>query len=306
MEDGLKGLFDFSRRQQIGLLFFLLIVVSCLLLIRFHAYFMPLPESSVSPLDSAWLAHMDSLVVEKESFSYESSEFTEKKTLADPFIFNPNEVSLADLQVLGFSLKQAESIDRYRSKGGKFRSPEDFKKMFVVNEFMYARLEHFLSFPENQSDDKYAYSEKKDWPKKEEKSNRIYALNTVDSIGLEGLPGIGPIYAQRIIKYRERLGGYTSIEQLNEVYGLDKNPETVSLISPFLTVDGIPLTKINVNTATWAELVRHPYINKNIANSIIAIRLQHGPYKEVNDVSMSHLISPMVFLQIAPYLKVSD
>jgi DNA uptake protein ComE-like DNA-binding protein len=313
MEGPLKGMFEFSKRQQLGLLFFLSIIVSCLLVIQFHERLMPVPEGEISALDPAWLAYMDSLeVVQEESRNTFSDDGLAKKPLPEPFPFDPNAISLADFQALGFSLKQAESIDKFRSKGGQFRKVEDFKKMYVVDDFMYERLLPFIQIPEHPSSsfakdswDKKVY-EKSDYQDFDKKEVEVLSLNLADSASLEGLPHIGPVYAQRILKYREKLGGFTSLTQLNEVYGFDKEPELIGRISPFLIIEGGALRKINVNKATWGEMMRHPYMTKPIANSIIAIREQHGPYKTVQDVSKSHLISEEVFLKLAPYLSVGN
>ena len=314
MKGPLKGMLEFSKRQQVGLLFFLVIIVSCLLVIQFHERFMPVPEGEISALDPAWLAHMDSLdVVQEESRNAFSEDGSAKKNLPEPFPFDPNIITLDDFQALGFSLKQAESIDKYRSKGGQFRKVEDFKKMYVVDDFMFERLLPFILIPERPSSAFAKDSwEKKDYdksdyqPYEEKEVAAALSLNLADSASLEGLPYIGPIYAQRILKYRERLGGFTSMSQLNEVYGFDKEPDLFVRISPFLNIEGGSIGRINVNKATWGEMLKHPYITKPIANSIIAIREQHGPYKSVQEVSKSHLISEEVFLKLAPYLSVGN
>lgn len=313
MDGPLKGMFEFSKRQQLGLLFFLTVILASLLVIRFHAVFMPVPAAEISPLDSAWLVSMDSMDQADVEFQYDSKDDNRtKKILPEPFPFDPNVISIPDLEKLGFSRKQAESIDRYRSKGGTFRKVEDFKKMYVVDDFMYERLLPFLQIPEktNYADSKKPWEdnayEKKEWDKPEKAVLSVLLLNEADSTSLEALPGIGPVYAQRIIKYRDQLGGYISLDQLKEVYGIDKNPEILDVISPYLKVNGQVLNRINVNKATWGELVKHPYINKNIANSIIAIREQHGPYKTVDEVSRSHLISAELFPKLKPYLTVGN
>ena len=115
----------------------------------------------------------------------------------ESFAFDPNTVSLEDLQRLGLSPRQAESIDNYRSKGGCFRSKADFQKMYVVSDTLYQRLEPYIDIP-------------------------LIDLNQADSAQLLALPGIGPYFAGKIVRYREKIKGYTSVDQLLEIYRFDQ------------------------------------------------------------------------------------
>ena len=113
------------------------------------------------------------------------------------FAFNPNTVSLEDLQRLGFSQRQAQSIVNYREKGGRFARAEDFGKSYVVSDSVFRRLRPFIRIPKLD-------------------------INTADSAAFDDLPGIGPYYASQIVKYRTQLGGYASTEQLMVLYRFDE------------------------------------------------------------------------------------
>lgn len=113
------------------------------------------------------------------------------------FAFNPNTVSLEDLQRLGFSQRQAQSIVNYREKGGRFARAEDFGKSYVVSDSVFRRLRPFIRIPKLD-------------------------INTADSAAFDDLPGIGPYYASQIVKYRTQLGGYASTEQLMDLYRFDE------------------------------------------------------------------------------------
>ncbi len=115
----------------------------------------------------------------------------------ESFAFNPNTVSVEDLQRLGFSERQAQSIDHYRQKGGRFYRAEDFGKSYVVADSVFARLRPYIRIPKVD-------------------------INSADSAAFDALPGIGPYYAAQMVKYRERLGGYSCIEQLMELYRFDE------------------------------------------------------------------------------------
>ena len=114
----------------------------------------------------------------------------------ESFAFDPNTVSLADLQRLGLSERQAQSIENYREKGGRFRSKADFRKMYVVSDTLFARLEPYIEIAKLE-------------------------LNGADSAALVSLRGIGPWYARKILDYRDRLGGFVAPEQLLEIDGID-------------------------------------------------------------------------------------
>ena len=127
-------------------------------------------------------------------------------------------------------------------------------------------------------------------------------LNSADSSLLVTIYGIGPTFAQRILKQRYKFGGFLELVQLKDVYGI--TDENYSKISEQLTLDTSKMIKININECSWGRLVGHPYISKNAANGIINYRKQHGNYKTVADIQGSNLVSEELYLKIAPYLKI--
>ena len=159
----------------------------------------------------------------------------------ESFPFDPNTVSLEDLVRLGLSERQAESIENYRSKGGRFQYKTDFKKMYVVSDSLYERLEAFIDIPKIE-------------------------LNTADSAALVSLRGIGPFYARKIMEYREQLGGYYSPEQVLEVYGMDE--ERFAPLRECVTADASLIRPIDLWNLPEDSLARHPYVGRSTARSI--------------------------------------
>lgn len=160
------------------------------------------------------------------------------------FRFNPNVVSVNDLRRLGFSLKQAESIDNYRKKGGKFRRKEDFAKSYVVADSVYRRLEKYIDIP-------------------------LLDINRADSAEFDALPGIGGYFAAKMVEYRSRLGGYSCKEQLMEIYHLDN--DKYSRFSDLITVG--ESRPFRLWTLPADSLKLHPYIrNWKTANAIVLYR----------------------------------
>ena len=171
----------------------------------------------------------------------------EQTRRVESFRFNPNTVSVEDLQRLGFSEKQAQAIENYRQKGGRFRRKADFAKSYVVADSVFARLEPFIDLPKLD-------------------------INKADSTALLTLPGIGPWYAGKIVSYRKELGGYSHPEQLLEIYRFDR--EKYDGLSDLITCsepEPYPLW-----TLPEADLARHPYISKEEAHGIVLYRT-HQP-----------------------------
>lgn len=124
-------------------------------------------------------------------------EIRDRERRYENFPFDPNTASVDDLQRLGFSLKQAQSIDNYRKKGGRFRRPEDFAKSFVVSDSVFERLAPWINIP-------------------------LIDINAADSATFDSLPGIGPHFAVKMVEYRKQIGGYTSKKQLLDIHNFDK------------------------------------------------------------------------------------
>ena len=162
----------------------------------------------------------------------------------ESFRFNPNTVSVEDLIRLGFSEKQAQAIDNYRQKGGRFRRKSDFAKSFVVADSVYRRLEPYINIPRLD-------------------------LNAADSTALDGLPGIGPYYAARIVSYRAELGGYSYPEQLMDIYRFDQEKYDGLKDLVFCS----PPAPFGLWTLPADSLRRHPYIRSwQAARSIVLFR----------------------------------
>lgn len=165
------------------------------------------------------------------------------------FPFDPNTATVEELILLGFSPKQAESIENYRAKGGRFRRKEDFAKSFVVSEETYARLEPYIDIPRLD-------------------------INSADSADFDALPGIGPYFAARMVKYRKELRGYSYPEQLMDIRNFDK--DKFDALSDLIVVGPAPAYPLWSLPADSLRL--HPYIkNINTARSIVFFREHNNP-----------------------------
>lgn len=162
----------------------------------------------------------------------------------ESFRFDPNTVSVEDLQRLGFSPKQAASIDNYRSKGGRFRRKEDFAKSYVVADSVYRRLEAYIDIP-------------------------LLDINGADSAAFDALPGIGGYFAAKMVAYRRQLGGYSCKEQLMEIYHFDR--ERFDGLKELICVGEAPAFRLWTLPADSLRL--HPHIRSwQTARAIVLYR----------------------------------
>lgn len=193
------------------------------------------------------------------------------------FTFDPNRASEDDLRRLGFTVTLAKRIASYRQKGGQFRVKSDLLKIYGVDSTFYEQLRAYIRLPD-KIDHKRRKTKTTTTATNARSATRThFDLNTADTTILKSVYGIGPVLASRIVRFRERLGGFVSPEQLGEVYGLDSATVTRILDVAFITSDFMP-TKININHAGEEELARHPYISKSMARAIVTYRFQHGTF----------------------------
>ncbi|MBQ2598257.1 MAG: helix-hairpin-helix domain-containing protein [Bacteroidales bacterium] len=196
----------------------------------------------------------------------------------ESFVFDPNTVSLEDLQRLGLSPRQAESIENYRSKGGRFRTKADFQKMYVVSDTLFARLESFIEIPKME-------------------------LNAADSASLVALRGIGPWYARKILDYRQRLGGFFDKTQLLEIDGIDA--ERFAGLADEVSVDPTRIRRLDIWHAPDSLLARHPYIGARGARSLVRYReLYDSTRWTLPDLAREQVLSQENIEKLKKYIEI--
>ena len=207
------------------------------------------------------------------------------------FYFDPNTSTQSELSRLGLNKFQIRNIFNYRSKGGVFRKAVDISKIYGMDSAMLKKLKPWVKI-ENKH------------PVFKNKSTSIkIELNSADSIDLIKLKGIGPYFANRIIKYRDYLGGFYSKNQLCEVYNLPF--ETFSEIEHCIWVDTTLIQKISINFSDAYELSKHPYISKEFALKITAYRNKNGAFTSCTEVIKNRLVNEDDYKRIYPYLKIN-
>ena len=292
--------FGFNKRERNGL-----IILSALVLILFIVR-MILPSFSkqheVKITKVEPIAKVEQAIIIQDTSTQVSIDETKKDTLTKApnqlFTFDPNTITIEDAVKLGFTKKTAQTLEKYRSKGGKFKSKEDLKKLFGVSEKLYAKIESYILI-EIKPKEEFAKT-----PNKFEKAvPKQIDINTADSLQLLSLPMVGPATAKKILKFRNSLGGFYSVEQLRELYGMKDS--VFALIQPRIIVSSANVKKLNVNSLSYEEMKKHPYINHIVASTIVAYRQKHGAYKTISDLKNVGTINDELLAKLTNYISFS-
>jgi competence protein ComEA len=307
-KEAIKEYLTFGKRDRIGVItVFLLIGIIYALPYLFAEKNERFPAKQTSVLVKA----MDTLAGKQRDKDYTRSydendnEFQYQPTLTKSFAndelfrFDPNTLSIEGWQKLGLSEKTSKTIDKYRSKGGKFYKPEDIKKIWGMPEGFYERVKYYIMMAPVQNNyqqnsfEKLAYTEP-------EKEVVIVNINEADTSAFIALRGIGSKLAARIVNFRDKLGGFYSVDQVGETYGLPDS--TFQKIKASMQLAG-SVKKLNINTASKDELKTHPYIKWNLANAIVEYRNQHGAFKSLDDLKNIAVINEANFKKVVHYLS---
>ncbi len=261
-----------------------------------------MPDSCV--IDTSW-----QLQKYKKVYSRYSSR--RKDSAAVPVVilreFNPNTTDSVTFRQLGLPAYVARNILRYRAKGGVFRTPESFSRIYGLSEADYNRLRPYISLPLPENKIRIPFDslkkidsvadKKPNWLPKLA-AGSVVDLNKADTTLLKRIPGIGSGLAKMIVSYRERLGGFYKVEQLQDLSYLDKEMNVWFSVSSEDT-----LRKIHVNHAHLEELRHHPYMNFYKAKVILDYRRKRGEIKGPSQLSMFEEFTEKDLDRLLPYLS---
>jgi len=298
--------FSFSKRDRIGIYFILILIVAIYLLPRLFNSAQKVPIQA----DSTLLSSLDMAMIKSANYPREADteasfphyEHVNKNDFkkVKPFSFDPNTLSFDGWVKLGLSERTAKTIINYRNKGGKFYKPEDLKRIWGLPEGFYEHVANYISLSSSYQSTGFQAGHLNTMEVKKASPVKLISINEADTSDFIALPGIGSKLASRIINFREKLGGFYSIEQVGETYGI---ADTVFLkIKPYLRLNTSSIRKININSASKDELKAHPYIKWPIANAIVEYRNQHGAYKAIEDLKKITLIDDNTFNKMEAYL----
>ena len=280
-----------SKRNRRGVVALIAVAVIIVFLPRFAQLFNSDVELDVSTEDVQAFEKAKKNFQNKKRNYYTKYE-KKKRFSAPPRKFNPNEYSAEDWMNLGLSEKQVAVLLKFTKNG--IRSNEDLKHIFVISDELYGLIKDSTYYPERP---KTEYTPKD----VEEKKVQKLEMNTASVEDLENLKGIGPFFAKQIIKYRDRLGGFASKEQILEVWKM--TIETYDKLIPQIEIDKSKIRKLKINDVTPEELKNHPYLNWSQVNSIIKMRMQRTKFNAIDEIQESKLIDAETFEKLIPYLS---
>jgi len=288
-----RNFFGLSRSQANA--FIILLPVMAIILFSEPAYHWWIASREHDYHPNAAL--LDSIVGRWE-MEQSASDPSPDQRVAATFDFNPNYVSIDELQTLGFSPSLAKRMVNYRNKGGKFRIKSDVLKIYGMDTLLYHRLYTHILLPNSVSP--VTPQETKFSKSKPEIVQ--FDINTADSVQLKEIKGIGSKLSLRIINYRNKLGGFVSMRQLEEVWGLDTAVVKQLNSRSFVAENYIP-SQIGINQATENELAAHPYLSRTAAKTLVAYRFQHGPFASIEDLAKIQALDINTIQKITPYLR---
>ncbi|MBR2935575.1 MAG: helix-hairpin-helix domain-containing protein [Paludibacteraceae bacterium] len=217
--------------------------------------------------------------------------------------FDPNVADSSTLVHLGFKPWQAKNMLKYRAAGGRYRKPEDLKRLYGMTDSMYLALAPYITIAQVENDSVLADTLGLDslpvWTS--EKKDTLINLRTADTTELKMIRGIGSYRARQIVGYRERLGGFVRVEQVKEILGMDSTE--VDSILAHLWIDSVAVEQMNVNTIGVQRLSRHPYLRFEQAKAIYELRRREIRLDSIQQLQAIDCISGETLDKIAPYLN---
>lgn len=289
-------------KQDRKALIFLLLVI---LLSMTAVYFAGERDNTATAVDSVATAKEDSVKTPDETKRNDKTQTVyavEKKKNVELFPFDPNTADSTDLLRLGLQPWQVRNIYKYRAAGGIYRKPADFANLYGLTAGQYKALEPYIRISPDYLPASTLFEEKatkrdSTWHTVKLSENETVPLNTTDTAELKRVPGIGSWRARQIVSYGERLGGYASVDQLDEIAGFPPSAKK------FFTVDTTGLRKINVNKASLDQLKSHPYINFHQAKAILDYRRLRGNIDDIRELSLSKDFTEEDLTRIEPYVE---
>lgn len=276
----------FTSRERVGIIALFLLSISIL-------FWWTLPKVE-TPQTIPSLSNKNYFKKQYPSYTRNTQRYTKYEY---HFVdFDPNTISLNEFMQMGLSEKQASVIIRYREKGGHFRTADDFAKIYSIRPEIHEQIKPYIHIDTS----KFVWKSKK--LRFLEKRQIMVDLNNATEEELTKLPLIACGRAHTIALFREKLGGFYSIQQLNDVYGL--TPEIVDSIKGFLKVDTSLLKRININTASIIEMKNHPYIKYFSAKRIVDYRTLKGSITSPSELLKNKILDSVTYRKAFHYMSV--
>ena len=294
--------FSLSERRAIYVLLVLIAVLVVAIV------WTPAPEvQSVNVV-----AEADSLVLSRK-YNEERKSFTKKERIQEEVSivltpFDPNLADSIEFLRLGIPSYVIKNVIKYRQKGGRFSTPESFARIYGLTEAKFKELQPYIYISEEFIKKPNRKKSAQERPKREEKVDSLQKpfkypegtlvdVNTADTTELKKIPGIGSGIARRIVAYRNRLGGFYTLDQLNEVEFV-----TADLLKWF-KLEGDSVRKLPINRVGLDKLRAHPYINFYQAKVIVEYRRKKGEIKSLSQLALYEEFTEKDFKRLSAYIS---
>ena len=284
-----KDFFYYSRSERRAVYFLLFLIALLLVAIIFYS---KRDNASSDLVENS--AEVDSFLadvkkVKEYSVKESQDDYSDAHRTGLLFEFDPSSADSIELSRLGLPSYVVKNVLKYRAKGGRFKTPASFSKIYGLTPELFAELEPYIRIPEQLS----ARKRKQVFPKTDsirveirQQSSEKYSkgtqvdVNMADTMELKKIPGIGSVIARNIVAYRQRLGGFYDLEQLLEVRFF-----TPELLEWFVLGDS-QVNKLRVNRESLDKLRAHPYLNFYQAKIIVEHRKKRGEIKSLSQLSL--------------------
>ena len=300
MKQQIKDYFSFSTSERRGVVVLLIIIFLILMINLALPKLISRQKTDFSEFENRISEFEKSKFIQisenKKKYSTNKSYKnynSQVQSKLSPFAFNPNTLGFDGWTKIGLSERKIKVILNYISKGGKFYKKQDLRKIYVITDDEYKILEPYINIPEKDyKNNNYAEA-------KEE--HLSIEINSATAEDLQLVSGIGEYYAKGIINYRKILGGYSNLNQLMEVYGMDSIK--FQQISSSLSVNDSLINKISINNISYQNLKYHPYFNHEMSFDIINYRYKYGNFKRYEELLELNSVNDSVYQIIKPYIQ---
>ena len=310
-----KDFFSFTKQERQGILLLLALISGiCIGKFFFSKKESVSGENTVAQEQMSEYSKGEKYSPEEKSFNYRSND--EASIVLKSF--DPNSADYSTFISLGLKPYIAQNIIKYRNKGGKFGKPDDLAKIYGLSNDDFRRIKPYIQIKQEKQPVQIEQIAAKDstnktlslqkenvqiTPKQEKITlGTVIDINSADTAELKKIPFIGSSYAKRIVKYREILGGFYSIEQLKEVYGID-NDFFLKISSYVSITENPPIQTISVNQSSLDRLKAHPYINFYQAKIIIELRKKQSQIRNISELALPDEFSENDLKRLAHYLS---
>ena len=311
MKKNKRVVFFLTSEQWLGLVLLVILVIGTLIAVK---RLRPQEDVEVGWSNDSTKMEFVAYQVRQDSIRKAQWKKTYKRdTIAIRLqVFDPNTADSSTLVHLGFKPWQAKNLLKYRAKGGRYRKPEDLKRLYGMTDSMYQILQPYIQIVRTEVDslrmdsmgrdslwrDTTRYDSMPKW--QHVKKDTILNLRTADTTELKMIRGVGSYRAKQIVRYRDALGGFVRVEQLREVEGMELVADSV--LKHFV-LDSANVKQLNVNSMGVRQLSRHPYLRFEDAKAIYELRRRKIKLDSIEQLYELETMSEETIKKVAPYLN---